>query len=1207
MAQQRAVYDQNCRLMVRHGIVVPETCLTTNRASRARVRFTTLLIGIHSPTYLIAELSVLNQCRRGKGAEYRHGNRRGCLKGTRESVLSEIESWTKDPNKSPVFWLNGLAGTGKSTIAQTVSERVFADGLLGASFFCSRDFEDRSDLQFIFPSLAFQLAHKYRKFRSVLVPLLQSDPDVVYESLYSQMEKLIVEPLRSADVSTVIVIDALDECTDDEPQSAILSVMGRLVEEVPKVKFFITGRPEPRITSGFRLELLRPLTDVFVLHDVHPGLVNNDIRLFLKYKLSELAQRRHLDGWPTDEHVNLLCQRAAGLFVYAVATVKFLDSKTHPPKQRLDIIVNLPECTVPEGKTRFNPKTTLDYLYSSILQMAFGNEDPEVYSKVRSTIGAVILLANPLPQSAITELIGLDPEQVILFLTLVQSLLAIDEDPNQPVKPFHKSFPDFITDPSRCLDARFHISPRDSHLELARNCLRLMNNGLGQNLLSLPDYSLNSEVKDLQTRVKDRISIALEYACRSWHSHLTKTTGDVTSIISDLRLFLEEKFLAWLEVVSVLGAVRGAVVGLEKLVPWLQEVCFGLPHKITYHSHTTKQVDGCGELLDTTRDFFSFVTKFFEVASISATHIYHSALEIIPLSSIVRRLYHHRWITTAPRLVFGIPSSWKQRIAIPNKDSLYRSCAWSPCGQFIAAQTHEAVEVRDPLTSQLFSCLQSTKHTHQLMGPLAYSLDGRSICCASTTSIIIWDIQTGGIVREVRYDDTLGSLSSLVWSLDGRTIGGVFRWGCAWAVVTYDVALGRILSHDTLGSEDKPYLWAHGKSFQVMRISLDHKFNTCSIDIFEIGSTLTQVRSFPISVEQSLGSRWDFHIKAFSPISHHISISVTVGGGQLLVLDAQDPVVHLLNENGSSDVHCFSSNGKLFAASLGGDVHVWKYIHNPNPGYTPWRKFPDRGWSTHKIPLQFSPTSLSILGHFGDILQVWYFDNHSSPHIAKSEPYILIPPHATYIVTAHLRESTVTITNHISQTPPQFIDTGTTILGFALTGNVLLVAGSNTIVAWRITERGVVDGVFGGRTAGPGDSIWTISPLWNFTSPIITQAGSITLDETLIHIYHSGTDEGSKPIPEPLQLRGHWYNLEVTSRGRYYLHCHELNQFNDTPEDNQPASQTGFREGWVKDPGGKHRLWLPVEWRMAEGCAKLFYYFATLQLELPGDLNAAMF
>jgi len=524
----------------------------------------------------IADLSVLNNCRRAQGAEHRHGSRRGCLKGTRETVLSEIESWAKDFNQSPVFWLNGLAGTGKSTIAQTISERTFADGQLGASFFCSRDFENRSDLHFIFPTLAFQLAHKFPEFRSDLVPLLQSNPDVAHESLYRQMEKLIVEPLRSADISTVIVIDALDECKDEEPSSAILSVFGRLVERIPKVKFFITGRPEPRIRTGFRLPILVESTSVFVLHDVDPPLINNDIRLFLKHELSELAERRQLGGWPSGEHIDLLCKRAAGLFVYAVATVKFLDSNIHLPKHRLDVIVNLPECTAPEGKTKFNRKTTLDSLYTSILQAAFSEEDPEVYPRVRSTLGAVVLVVNPLPPSGIAELVGLDPEEVVLFLTLVQSLLTLSEDINQPVKSFHKSFPDFVTNPSRCTDTRIYISPKKRHLELAMSCLRMMNNKLAQNLLSLPDYSLNSEVEDLQARIDDRISIALQYACRSWHNHLTEIDGDVAKVVSDLRIFLEEKFLAWLEVVSIIGAVGGAVVALERLMAWLQKVCFCL-------------------------------------------------------------------------------------------------------------------------------------------------------------------------------------------------------------------------------------------------------------------------------------------------------------------------------------------------------------------------------------------------------------------------------------------------------------------------------------------------------------------------------------------------------------------------------------------------------------------------------------------------------
>ena len=525
---------------------------------------------------LTAGLQVLNTCPRARGAGYQHGDRQGCLTGTREAILDEIESWTGDFNKSPVYWLNGLAGTGKSTIAQTIAERLFADGQLGASFFCSRDFKDRSDLHFIFPTISFQLAYRYPKFQSALITLLQSDPDIGYESLYSQMERLIVIPLKEQDISTVIVIDALDECTDNEPQSTILSVMGRFVKEIPKVKFFITGQPEPCIQSGFRLKLPRPLTQIFILHTIEHSVVNADIWRFLKTQLAELAQQFQLTGWPSEEHIDLLCQRAAGLFIYAVATIKFLNHKACPPKQQLDAIVTLPGCTTYEGETQFKDNTTLDFLYTSILQVAldFGGEHPELDSKVQSIIGTVILVVNPLPPSAVAELIGLEVEQVMMILTLVQSLLILSEDPNCPVKPFHKSFPDFVTDPSRCFNKRFYISPGTHHHKLTINCLRLMNSTLKPNLLSLPDYALNLEVKDLPERVKNYISPALEYACRSWFSHLTKARGDITYILDVLRIFLGRKFLPWLEVISVLGVTKVAVTGLEDLILWLEEVCW---------------------------------------------------------------------------------------------------------------------------------------------------------------------------------------------------------------------------------------------------------------------------------------------------------------------------------------------------------------------------------------------------------------------------------------------------------------------------------------------------------------------------------------------------------------------------------------------------------------------------------------------------------
>ena len=262
-----------------------------------------------------------------------------------------------------------MAGTGKSTIAQTIAERLFADGQLGASFFCSQDFEDQSNLHYIFSTLAVQLARKHVEFRKILVPLVQSDPGIAYESLYDQMNKLIVQPLNETTISTVIVIDALDECKDNAPASAILSVLGQFISEIPKVKFFLTGCPEPHIKEGFCLPLLGGATNVFILHNIEPSIINNDIRLFLEQSFLELSYQQHgLDGWPTKEQLDCLSERAGGLFVYAVATVKFISHQNNDPKEQLDCLLQSPDSSVHEGKTMFKAVTTLDSLYTSILQ-----------------------------------------------------------------------------------------------------------------------------------------------------------------------------------------------------------------------------------------------------------------------------------------------------------------------------------------------------------------------------------------------------------------------------------------------------------------------------------------------------------------------------------------------------------------------------------------------------------------------------------------------------------------------------------------------------------------------------------------------------------------------------------------------------------------------------------------------------------------------
>ena len=112
---------------------------------------------------------LLNSMHHTVEASFRSGNRQGCLRGTRGDILLQLQHWLKDEQDHHIFWLNGLAGTGKSTISQTFAEVSFAEGKLGGGFFCLQDFEGRSNLQAIFPTLAFQLAYWYPLFREQLL------------------------------------------------------------------------------------------------------------------------------------------------------------------------------------------------------------------------------------------------------------------------------------------------------------------------------------------------------------------------------------------------------------------------------------------------------------------------------------------------------------------------------------------------------------------------------------------------------------------------------------------------------------------------------------------------------------------------------------------------------------------------------------------------------------------------------------------------------------------------------------------------------------------------------------------------------------------------------------------------------------------------------------------------------------------------------
>jgi len=507
-------------------------------------------------------------------AGYRSGSREGCLRGTRADVLLQLERWLKDEQDHRVFWLNGLAGTGKSTIAQTFAEISFADGRLGASFFCSRDFEDRNNLQAIFPTLAFQLAYRYLPFREKLIRVLKASPGVAQESLCSQMERIIAGPLKASRVRPLIIIDALDECKDEEPASALLSVLSRYVDVIPNVKFLITGRPEPRIRSGFRLKPLRPITEVLRLHDVERSSVDSDINLFFRTCLSDIAKTRSdcdfAQGWPSPSDINILCKKAAGFFIYASTVVKFVAFRNRTPTEQLDRIVSLPQSTAHEGRSG------IDLLYVQVLEQAVDDMDAdaeEIYSRFRTIIGAVLLVLNPLSMTALSDLLKVS--NISTTLRSLHSLLIVPENTEDPIRAFHKSFPDFLMDLAWCRDERLFVEPKVHHTEILFSCLNLMGERLKRNICNLDDSAVLSEVKDLPTHQKVHVGDALEYACRFWTRHLLSVPSSgshVGEVWEAVRRFFTVYLLYWIEVLALTGNLDVGVYAMNDVEQWCASV-----------------------------------------------------------------------------------------------------------------------------------------------------------------------------------------------------------------------------------------------------------------------------------------------------------------------------------------------------------------------------------------------------------------------------------------------------------------------------------------------------------------------------------------------------------------------------------------------------------------------------------------------------------
>jgi hypothetical protein len=486
-----------------------------------------------------------------------------CLPNTRTALLRHIKVWANDKESKPIFWLNGAAGTGKSTIARTVA-RTFADQQeLGASFFFKRGEGERGNATRFFTTIAAQLARRVSGLGSGIKKAIEADPAISEKALKDQFEKLILYPFldmaHPPALVLIVVIDALDECEPDNDIRVVLQLLSQMRDlKSVSLRVFVTSRPELHIRLGFK-QLPNSTFEDLILHEVAKQTIQHDIRVYFEHELGRVREERSLSSaWPRRDQVKALVEQAVPLFIFAATVCRYISDRRDNPVKRLEIILEYRKAKI----------SKLDATYLPILNQLFDEEDEEDRERwageFRDIVGSIVVLETPLSTASLARLLHISKDEVSCRLDSLHSVLSIPDRDDMPVRLLHLSFREFLVDASKKEKSPFLVDERARHERLASCCLQLMSgpSGLRQNMCDLEPGTLRGEVNE--GRIISHLSPELQYACRYWVYHL-KQSQRLVDDKATADTFLQKHFLHWLEAMSLIGETNKCVSLLETL------------------------------------------------------------------------------------------------------------------------------------------------------------------------------------------------------------------------------------------------------------------------------------------------------------------------------------------------------------------------------------------------------------------------------------------------------------------------------------------------------------------------------------------------------------------------------------------------------------------------------------------------------------------
>ncbi|EGX50181.1 hypothetical protein AOL_s00076g256 [Orbilia oligospora ATCC 24927] len=934
---------------------------------------------------------------------WEHSDR--CLPDTRVELRKQIREWSEEPSSPPIFWLNGMAGTGKSTIARAIAEEFENKGQLAASFFFSRGGGNLSHAGEFVTTIAVQLANRSKLLKNYICEAVEADRSITSQNLRTQWKQLVLLPVSKLNQNTsrpfLFMVDALDECNGDDDITLLL----HLFTGMEGIRVFITSRPETPIRLGFR-NMKEIYHRDLALHEISRSIVDQDISTFFRDRFGKIIENSELlpPDWPWEDKITTLVRNAGGLFIYAATICRFIGTQSNqwPPQGLLEVFLprdqNESGSKLGHSIPSASPTKELDAIYGQILYHSLkGTQEDEdkktLAARFRQVVGTIVILSEPLSAVALAELLGVNQDVIHWSLRHLHSVLNVPKDQDSDIRLLHPSFRDFLLDEKRCHDPQFWIDKKMAHQQLAACCLKRLScshSGLKLDICNLKHPGTSMEEIDPSLATKT-IPPEMQYACQYYAQHL-QFSEEYQCDGSPVDIFLRRHFLHWLEALSLIGKTSQAV------------------HAIALLKSRVDIIRG-PDLSDFLKDAHQFILYNLSMIKQSPLQVYCSALIFTDQRSLIRKKFTdemQRWVKSAvtickPTRLIQVLQSDDTGYLIP--------LASSPNGKMIASASasesfHKTtIILQDAITGAGLQKFDISAHSPSLK--VVFSADSKKLVSVSSKMIWVHNVATGMVVLGREFYESLtenqkvamGSVDYVFISPDSKMVAALSN---NRDLHLYDTQTGSfLLTLERYSSTDESVAYPIEISTSSRMVASGlrcSEYSCLGIVLWDIvkGTILRVLR--PKGASTCALAFSPNGKKLASAVGCEVQLWDTVTGAILRAETQSDAKIRTLS---------FSPNGKT--VGIGGhgiqlwdtEVNTLLQVNGEN-----------RGRATY---LSFSPDSKVLVSVIEDEPKVWFWDIAAIDDAVPQEievhtsgvKLVVVSPDGTMIASMGYRNETV--------------------------------------------------------------------------------------------------------------------------------------------------------------------------------------------------------